>query len=299
MALRINYNQASSQAQRGVSGAQNSFFSAISQLSSGLRINKAADDSAGLAVSEKLKNQVRGLNQAQRNAQDAISLLQTAEGALNVVHSILGRMRELAVQSANDTLTNSDRAHIQNEVNSLLSEVDRIGNSTQFNSIQLLNGDASGPLNLAGFTFHVGANTDVPTASNEIAFTIGDSSLGYSGGTNGVINSTTLASVSALATTGVATQTDANAAIATIDTAVEAVSGYRGAIGAMQNRLESAINSIGVAAENTGAANSRIRDADVAQSVSEMIRSQILQQSSMAVLAQANQAPQSVLQLLK
>jgi len=299
MALRINYNQASSQAQRGVSGAQNSFFSAISQLSSGLRINKAADDSAGLAVSEKLKNQVRGLNQAQRNAQDAISLLQTAEGALNEVHSILGRMRELAVQSANDTLTNSDRAHIQNEVNSLLSEVDRIGSSTQFNSIQLLNGDASGPLNLAGFTFHVGANTDVPTASNEIAFTIGDSSLGYSGGTNGVINSSTLASVSALATTGVATQTDANAAIATIDTAVEAVSGYRGAIGAMQNRLESAINSIGVAAENTGAANSRIRDADVAQSVSEMIRSQILQQSSMAVLAQANQAPQSVLQLLK
>ena len=299
MALRINYNQASSQAQRGVSGAQNSFFSAISQLSSGLRINKAADDSAGLAVSEKLKNQVRGLNQAQRNAQDAISLLQTAEGALNEVHSILGRMRELAVQSANDTLTNSDRAHLQNEVNSLLSAVDRIGNSTPFNSIQLLNGDASGPLNLAGFTFHVGANTDVPTASNEIAFTIGDSSLGYTGGTNGVINSTTLAGVNALATTGVATQTDANAAIATIDTAVEAVSGYRGAIGAMQNRLESAINSIGVAAENTGAANSRIRDADVAQSVSEMIRSQILQQSSMAVLAQANQAPQSVLQLLK
>ena len=298
MALRINYNQASSQAQRGVSGAQNSFFSAISQLSSGLRINRAADDSAGLAVSEKLKNQVRGLNQAQRNAQDAISLLQTAEGALNEVHSILGRMRELAVQSANDTLTNSDRAHIQNEVNSLLSEVDRIGNSTQFNSIQLLNGDASGPLNLAGFTFHVGANTDVPIV-NEIAFTIGDSALGYSGGTNGVINSTSLAGVNALATTGVATQTDANAAIATIDTAVEAVSGYRGAIGAMQNRLESAINSIGVAAENTGAANSRIRDADVAQAVSEMIRSQILQQSSMAVLAQANQAPQSVLQLLK
>ena len=313
MALRINYNQASSQAQRGVSGAQNSFFSAISQLSSGLRINKAADDSAGLAVSEKLKNQVRGLNQAQRNAQDAISLLQTAEGALNEVHSILGRMRELAVQSANDTLTNSDRAHIQNEVNSLISEVDRIGNSTQFNSIQLLNGDSSGPLNLAAFTFHVGANTDVPTASNEIAFTIGDSSLGYAGGTNGVINSTTIGAdsantaspISALlvaagsSTGGVSTQTDANAAIAIIDGAVEAVSGYRGAIGAMQNRLESAINSIGVAAENTGAANSRIRDADVAQSVSEMIRSQILQQSSMAVLAQANQAPQSVLQLLK
>lgn len=299
MALRINYNQASSQAQRGVTGAQNSFFSAISQLSSGLRINKAGDDAAGLAVSEKLKNQVRGLNQAQRNAQDAISLLQTAEGALNEVHGILGRMRELAVQSANDTLTNSDRAHIQNEVNSLLSEVDRIGSSTQFNGIQLLNGDASGPLNLAGFTFHVGANKDVPTASNEISFTIGDSSLGYNGGTNGVINATTLANVNALATTGVATQAGANGAIATIDDAVEAVSGYRGAIGAMQSRLESAINSIGVAAENTGAANSRIRDADVAQSVSEMIRSQILQQSSMAVLAQANQAPQSVLQLLK
>ena len=244
---------------------------------------------------------MRGLNQAQRNAPDAISLLQTAEGALNEVYSILGRMRELAVQSANDTLTNSDRGHIQNEVNSLLSEVNRIGSSTQFNGIQLLNGDGSTQLNFAGFTFHVGANSDGPTTHNEIAFTIGDSALNYTGGIDGVINTSTLGTLATLsnADTGVDTQAAANLAIAKVDGAVEAVSGYRGAIGAMQSRLESAINSIGVAAETTGTANGRIRDADVAQSVSEMIRSQILQQSSMAVLAQANQAPQSVLQLLK
>ncbi|MEN9614723.1 MAG: flagellin protein [Chloroflexota bacterium] len=306
MALRINYNQASSQAQRGVSGAQNSFFSAISQLSSGLRINRASDDAAGLAVSEKLKNQVRGLNQAQRNAQDSISLLQTAEGALNEVHSILARMRELAVQSSNDTLTNSDRNHIQTEVNALISEIDRISSSTQFNKQVLLNGS------LTQFSFHIGANTNDALNSNEIQFKLGEGGS-YPGANDGLIDSTTIGAdsnnnaspIRALqvaagsSTGGVSTQTDANAAIAIIDGAVEAVSTSRGAIGAMQNRLESAINSIGVAAENTGAANSRIRDADVAQSVSEMIRSQILQQSSMAVLAQANQAPQSVLQLLK
>ena len=131
MALRINYNYESVASQRNLSTSQSNYGRAIEQLSSGLRINKAADDAAGLAVSEKLKNQVRGLNQAQRNAQDGISLLQTAEGALNETHSLLGRMRELAVQSANDTLSNSDRLHIQDEVNQLLSEVDRIASSTR------------------------------------------------------------------------------------------------------------------------------------------------------------------------
>ncbi|NBT20365.1 MAG: flagellin FliC, partial [Proteobacteria bacterium] len=167
MALRINYNYESVSAQRNLSGTQSSFFRAIEQLSSGLRINKASDDAAGLAVSEKLKNQVRGLNQAQRNAQDGISLIQTAEGALNETHSLLSRMRELAVQSANDTLSNSDRVHLQAEVNQLLSEVDRIGNSTQFNTVVLLNNNTA----VGSFKFHIGANAETTSmvGANEVS----------------------------------------------------------------------------------------------------------------------------------
>jgi flagellin len=285
MALRINYNFESISAQRNLASTQGSFFKAIEQLSSGLRINRASDDAAGLAVSEKLKNQVRGLNQAQRNAQDGISLLQTAEGALNETHSLLGRIRELAVQSANDTLSNSDRLHIQDEVNALLSEVDRIANSTQFNKISLLNGGAS------AVKLHIGANVEPTTldGSNQITVSIsasGTSSLGI----------TSLATSGAMSLT---TQGGANGAISALDTAIEEVSTTRGEIGAYQNRLDHMIESLGVASENAGAANSRIRDADVAKAVSEMVRTQILQQSTMAVLAQANQAPQMALQLLK
>jgi len=284
MALRINYNYESISAQRNLSSTQGSFFKAIEQLSSGLRINKAADDAAGLAVSEKLKNQVRGLNQAQRNAQDGISLLQTAEGALNETHSLLARMRELAVQSSNDTLTNDDRLHIQDEVNALLSEVDRIANSTQFNKINLLNGTTN---NATEVLLHVGANIESGTNDNEITVSITNSDTAALG-------------VDALASAiSLTTQSGANSAISALDTAIEAVSTTRGQIGAYQNRLDSMINSLGVASENAGAANSRIRDADVAKSVSEMVRTQILQQSTMAVLAQANQAPQMALQLLK
>jgi flagellin len=280
MALRINYNYESVASQRNLSTSQSNYGRAIEQLSSGLRINKAADDAAGLAVSEKLKNQVRGLNQAQRNAQDGISLLQTAEGALNETHSLLGRMRELAVQSANDTLSNSDRLHIQDEVNQLLSEVDRIASSTQFNKISLLDGSAAVAL-------HIGANKETGVNDNEIAVAIAAS------------DTTTLA-IDTLGTTAtITTQSGANSAISALDAAIENISTSRGKIGAYQNRLESTINSLGVASENAGAANSRIRDADVAQSVSEMVRNQILQQSTMAVLAQANQAPQMALQLLK
>ena len=285
MALRINYNFESVSAQRNLSGTQNSFFRAIEQLSSGLRINKAADDTAGLAVSEKLKNQVRGLNQAQRNAQDGISLLQTAEGALNETHNILARMRELAVQSSNDTLTNADRLHIQDEVKQLLSEVDRIASATQFNTISLLNGGGVA----AGMQFHVGPNNITAANVDELSFSLGNADTTASG-----IGISTLSSTESLTT-----QSGANAAISILDAAIEDVSTRRGSIGAMQNRLTSTIASLGVASENTGAANSRIRDADVAQAVSEMVRNQILQQSTMAVLAQANQAPQMALQLLK
>jgi len=285
VALRINYNFESVSAQRNLSSTQNSFGRAIEQLSSGLRINKAADDSAGLAVSEKLKNQVRGLNQAQRNAQDGISLLQTAEGALNETHSILARMRELAVQSSNDTLTNADRLHIQDEVNQLLSEVDRIAASTQFNTIALLNGAGQA----TGLQFHVGPNNIVTGSVDEVTF----------GFTSASTSGLTITNLRTLGAQSLTTQSGANAAISVLDTAIETVSTRRGAIGAMQNRLTSTIASLGVASENTGAANSRIRDADVAASVSEMVRNQILQQSTMAVLAQANQAPQMALQLLK
>jgi len=508
MALRINYNQASLSAQRSLGSTQGQFASAIERLSSGLRINRASDDSAGLAVSEKLKNQVRGLNQAQRNAQDAVSLLQTAEGALNETHSLLARMRELAVQSANDTLSNNDRAHLQNEVNQLVSEIDRIAASTQYNKIALLNKDSAVTLHNSGdaLQFHIGANTNLVsgapstssgdnalqfsigaarsqdlgdvkllsqlgvTGSVEKTFTVGGSAIKYNpsvdtvfdvrdaindaSGTSGVTASVTggklvLASNASFTITGdtgnlvsalglpaagapgtisgsstvadvtgstgsfyiddnggngisqtvnysgtmtldalasamqtalraigettatvtvvsgafkfehisgshnvnldpatppefgipsslpagittastmvtirntassstltgvtsissstdgtldVASQTSANASISLLDAAIEDVSTSRGQIGSMQNRLESVINSLGVASENTAAANSRIRDADVAQAVSEMTRTQILQQATMAVLAQANQSPQSVLQLLK
>ena len=287
MALRINYNFESISAQRNLSSTQGSFFKAIEQLSSGLRINKAADDAAGLAVSEKLKNQVRGLNQAQRNAQDGISLLQTAEGALNETHSLLGRMRELAVQSANDTLSNSDRLHIQDEVNALLSEVDRIANSTQFNKISLLSNSGS----TTDVLLHVGANYETGSGTNENEITVS-----INGSDTASLGITSLATSGAMSLT---TQGGANSAISALDTAIEEVSTTRGEIGAYQNRLDSMINSLGVASENAGAANSRIRDADVAKSVSEMVRTQILQQSTMAVLAQANQAPQMALQLLK
>ena len=507
MALRINYNQASLSAQRSLGSTQGQFASAIERLSSGLRINRASDDSAGLAVSEKLKNQVRGLNQAQRNAQDAVSLLQTAEGALNETHSLLARMRELAVQSANDTLSNNDRAHLQNEVNQLVSEIDRIAASTQYNKIALLNKDSAVTLHNSGdaLQFHIGANTNLVsgapstssgdnalqfsigaarsqdlgdvkllsqlgvTGSVEKTFTVGGSAIKYNpsvdtvfdvrdaindaSGTSGVTASVTggklvLASNASFTITGdtgnlvsalglpaagapgtisgsstvadvtgstgsfyiedstpgpsstviysgtmtldalasamqtalraigettatvtvvsgafkfehisgshnvnldpatppefgipsslpagittastmvtirntassstltgvtsissstdgtldVASQMSANASISLLDAAIEDVSTSRGQIGSMQNRLESVINSLGVASENTAAANSRIRDADVAQAVAEMTRTQILQQATMAVLAQANQSPQSVLQLLK
>ena len=290
MALRINYNFESISAQRNLSQTQSSFFKAIEQLSSGMRINKAADDAAGLAVSEKLKNQVRGLNQAQRNAQDAISLMQVAEGALNETHNLLARMRELSIQSANDTLTDPDRKHLQAEMDQLLAEVDRIASSSQFNGKSLLVGTSASQKSLV---FHIGANTgdEVSVSLSALdarAVGLSVSALGSSG------YATTAGQLSSLSF-----QTSANAAIGTLDTAIESVSKSRALLGAVQNRMNSAVASLGVSAENTGAANSRIRDADVAQSVSEMVRTQILQQSTMAVLAQANQAPQMALQLLK
>jgi flagellin len=281
MALRINYNLASSSSQRGLSASQDAYAKQATRLSTGLRINTASDDAAGMAVSEKLKNQVRGLNQAQRNAQDGISLIQTAEGALTETHSLLARMRELAVQSSNDTLSASDRANLQVEFTALYAEVDRISSTTAFNGIYLLNNaDVA-----TGMTLQIGANN-----GNTFTLTVGGAQMS-------TLNSNFDSAAATLTTVGY--QSSASAVISAVDAAVNAVSTARAGLGALQNRLESVGRSLAVASENTAAANSRVADADIASSMSELVRSQILQQAGISVLAQANQAPALVLQLLK
>ncbi|MCT8140151.1 flagellin [Anaerobacillus sp. CMMVII] len=247
----------------------------MEKLSSGLRINKAGDDAAGLAISEKMRGQIRGLDQASRNAQDGISLIQTAEGALNETHSILQRMRELAVQASNDTNTDADRGELQKEVNQLISEIDRIANNTEFNTKTLMNGS----FDSTALTFHIGANID-----QNIALTIADMSSA------GVL--------SQLSGLGITSQGDANDAISAINAAIERVSAERSKLGAYQNRLDHTISNLGNSAENLQAAESRIRDVDMAREVMSMTKSNILSQASQAMLAQANQAPQAVLQLL-
>jgi len=287
MALRINYNLASSSAQRGLGASQEAYAKQATRLSTGLRINTASDDAAGMAVSEKLKNQVRGLNQAQRNAQDAISLLQTAEGGLVETHNILARMREIAVQAANDTINNSDRANLDAEFTQLKAEVDRIANTVQFNGTVLLNTAGA-----TTTTFQVGANNAQTLTVTLTNNTIGGSSYAAASGTAGLgLGGTVGSTVTSLAT--------AASTLSTLDAAINQVSSNRANIGALQSRLESIGRSLAVASENTAAANSRVADADIAQSMSELVRAQILQQAGISVLAQANQAPALVLQLLK
>lgn len=280
MALVINQNIAAIDAHRNLVLTGMDMSKAMERLSSGLRINRAADDAAGLAISEKLRSQVRGLNQGIRNAQDGISLIQTAEGALNETHSILQRMRELAVQSANGTYTDSDRANIQAEFQQLQTEIQRIADQTQFNGMVLLN---STTFSGSGIDFQVGANQNqVINAKIDImtADQLGVSSAG----------------ASAIA---INTAASAQDAIAAIDNAIQLVSTNRANLGAVQNRLEHTIANLGVAAENLTASESRIRDADMGQEMVNFTRAQILQQAGTAMLAQANVAPQAVLQLLR
>jgi flagellin len=245
----------------------------MEKLSSGLRINRAGDDAAGLAISEKMRGQIRGLNQASRNSQDGISLIQTAEGALNETHSILQRMRELAVQGGNDTNTPDDRTEIQTELNQLMSEIDRIAGNTEFNTKNLLNGGFSA-------TLQVGAN------SNQIInFSIS------------AMNTTGLTLSSALVS--VPSNAAASAAISSIDVAIKSVSTQRSNLGALQNRLEHTINNLNTSSENLTAAESRIRDVDMAKEMMSFSKNNILSQAAQAMLAQANQQPQGVLQLLR
>jgi flagellin len=284
MGLRINQNVAAMNSYRNLSVTDGQMSKSLEKLSSGFRINRAADDAAGLAISEKLRGQVNGLNKASENAQNAISLIQTAEGALNETHSILQRMRELTVQAANDTNTAEDRTSIQKEVTALTSELDRIATTTQYNTKPLL-GDASGAS--ATFNFQVGANS-----GDDQRITVNIASMSSSG------LSVNASGLSDLGSTGItAASFDAN--LEAIDDAIETVSNQRADLGAAQNRLEHTVNNLNVSSENLAASESRIRDTDMAKEMMSFTRSQILSQAGTAMLAQANQAPQGVLSLLR
>jgi flagellin len=265
MSLRINNNVEAFNAHRQLVATSDRASKSMERLSSGYRINRAADDAAGLAISEKLRGQIRGLSQAQRNAQDGVSLVQTAEGSLNEVHSMLQRVRELAVQYSNGTLSTSDKAAITAEAAQLASEIERIGTTTNFNGIKLLDGSAS------TVSFQVGANdNDQITVTTE--------SLGGKVGSIDV---------------------SATSAISAIDAAIQNVSTLRSTFGAVQNRLEHTLNNISTYQENLTASESRIRDVDMASEMVEFSKDQILQQAGTSMLAQANQAPQAVLSLLR
>ncbi len=295
--MRINNNVMALNAHRQLGMNQAGAAKSMEKLSSGFRINRAGDDAAGLAISEKMRGQIRGLKQASRNAQDGIILIQTSEVALNETHSILQRMRELAVQASTDTNTFADRKEIQKEINQLLEEIDRIAEDTQFNTMELLDG-TFGAVD-AEKIVHIGANED-----QNLKIIIGDMQTTALGGEDKL--NTLEVDVDELDeesevdgdAPGVLTQTGADAAITNINTAIEQVSGERSKLGAIQNRLEHTIANLGTSAENLQAAESRIRDLDMAEEIMAFTKNNILQQAATAMLAQANMAPQSVLQLL-
>lgn len=382
----INHNIAALNTYRQLGTANNGQSKSMEKLSSGLRINRAGDDAAGLAISEKMRGQIRGLDMASKNAQDGVSLIQTAEGALNETHSILQRMRELAVQASNDTNTEADREEIQKEVEQLTAEIDRIGNTTEFNTQKLLNGEKEGlkaasdgkytvqnnskadivitetdladinvsgtititrvnneadetqfvisdPANvgigldavdqtasaitgtgdtitIAGLTdMAVGESVTISFKAAEDAQTDSSSSLSFQIGANSGQNM--LVGIDDMRATALGVRNadgdaldltnagSASTAITTINNAIEKVSAERSKLGAFQNRLEHTINNLGTSSENLTAAESRIRDVDMAKEMMEQTKNSILAQAAQAMLAQANQQPQGVLQLLR
>lgn len=387
--MRINHNLSALNAWRQISLTNSNMSKTLEKLSSGLRINRAADDAAGLAISEKMRGQIKGLDMARKNAQDAISLIQTAEGALNEVHSILQRMRELAVQAASDTNTDVDRENIQAEIEQLRQEIDRIARSTEFNTKKLLNGNlesfrANPEANIVNggiidltintlnqnakegtYLVEVGQFRGSPTSALDVRITLVTTSSVYStivtsfaqgyvlvGGVtlrwdstvlsisnyNGLpsgevidaavariegkytgsdylvfqiganeganmvggidaVNSKNLGLITSLI--DVTSQDGAERVISLIDAAIDKVSGIRSKLGAMQNRLEHTIANLGVSSENLTSSESRIRDADMAKQMMFFTKQQILIQSGMAMLAQANTLPQNILQLLR
>ncbi len=276
MGLRINTNTASLNAQRNLIGTKLGLDKSLERLSSGFRINRAGDDAAGLAISENLKAQIRGLKQASRNAQDGVSLVQVAEGGLNEVSSILIRLRELSVQAASDTIGPVERQFLNVEYDQLVSEIDRIADGTEFNGTQLLSGTGS------ILDFQVGTRNDPHI--DRLSF---DASKADA-------NSAALG----VNLTSVADKASAQNSLSAIDSAIVSVSAMRADFGAIQNRLQSTISNLAVSVENMSAANSRVRDVDVAEETAELTKNNILLNAGTSVLAQANQSAQTALGLL-
>lgn len=274
--LSLINNISSLNAQNNLSKTEHSLSSALQKLSSGMRINTAMDDAAGLGISVNLESDVASYNQASRNANDGISVTQTAEGALNQTSAIITRLRELAMESASDGVSNTQRAYIQTEATQLTSEIDRIANDTQYNGTSLLNTTAS------SLTFQVGIGSS--TTNDQIKVGKVDAT------------SATLLGATAL---DFSTQTGAVAALGSLDTALDTVSNDRSNLGAIGNRLSDAVSTIATISTNLSAADSRIRDVDVASETSNMTRLSVLAQAGVAVLAQANQQPQVALKLLQ
>jgi flagellin len=272
MSLRVNTNIFSMTAQKNLANHSNQLQSSFARLSSGLRIVSAADDPAGLGISERMRSEIRSLQMAQRNAQDGISLVQTAEGALSEVNSNLVRMRELAIESANGTLNTADRTSLNSEFTELILEIQRISDTTAFNGINMLNGGA-------------------PTV---------DIQTGFASGQTITVNlSNTSTATLGIAGQDVLTAASSSSVLSIIDAAVNTVVAFRGELGASQNRMSSAMRSIATSVENLASAESRIRDVDVAAETATLTRNQILQQASASILAQANQQPQIALSLLQ
>ena len=275
MGLRVNSNIASLNTQRALSVTTERLQASYRRLSTGLRISTAAEDAAGLAISERFRAQIRSTNQAVRNAQDGVSLTQTSEGALNEVSNMLIRMRELSIQANNGTVSSNDRNTLNREFRDLIDEIDRIARSTTFNGVQLLDGTGSTLTFQVGSGVQAGIDTIQLSTADTLASTLGLASLDIGSG-------------------GLPT-----VAIAQVDSAINEVSRVRGQLGAAQNRLTSTIANLQIQTENLSAADSRIRDVDVAAETSTLTRNTILQQAAISILAQANSQPQVALQLLQ
>lgn len=276
MGMRVSTNVAALNAQRTMVNSQRDINKSMAQLASGSRITKSADDAAGLAISENLKSQIRSLSQAQRNSNDGISMVQTAEGGLNEISNILTRMRELGIQASSDTVGETERGFTNKEVQQLKAEMQRITQTTKFGTTKLLDGSGG------DFDFQVGINND--QEADRITFKSGEA--------NATIDSLGVAGFDFSSKEG------AQEALGQIDAAQTQVNGYRAGLGALQNRLQSTSDNIGVQHENLSAANSRIRDTDIAQATSDMTRNSILMQANTSVLSQANSLPQAALKLI-
>lgn len=276
--MRIQHNVTALNAHRNLTNNNSALNKNLEKLSSGYRINRAGDDAAGLAISEKMRAQVAGLESAQKNAEDGVSLVQTAEGALTEVHSMLNRMMTLAVQASNGTYSSENRAEMQKEITALNAEINRISDSSNFNGTKLFGGNAA--TKATTVALHVGETGD---SFNKITVTLA------------AMNKTALT----LQSLAVTSASGAAAAISTINTAIDKVSSMRSDFGALQNRLEHTINNLGVQNENITAAEARIRDVDMAKEMMQYTKNNILIQASQSMLAQANMVPQGVLQLLQ